>query len=67
MSNKFFAIALLVILAGGVAGDKYFTAAAKRKTVSERTYPKPGIVSSLADYSPFSEGTAFQPTRYTRH
>jgi hypothetical protein len=44
MSNKVFAILLLVILAAGVAGDKYFTAAAKRKTVSERTYPKPSYV-----------------------
>ena len=44
MSNKVFTIVLLAILAAGVAGDKYFTAAAKRKTVSARTYPKPSYV-----------------------
>lgn len=41
MSNKSFVILVLVVLAAALGGDRYFAATAKKKTVSERSYPKP--------------------------
>ncbi len=44
VSNKAFAIILLLIAVAGVAGDRYATATAKKRTATERSYPKPSYV-----------------------
>ena len=52
MSNKAFAVLLLVLVAGGIAGDRYDTATAKKKTVFERSYPTPMNVRYQTNLNP---------------
>ena len=44
MSNRLFGVSLLLVIAVAAGGDRYFSAVAKRQTVSERAYPKPSYV-----------------------